>query len=227
MKSVFFSTIYLLIVLFFASPAQAALPETAWRTGHLTLWDKTVLEGELSYNWCIELVLFRQSDGRVRTFSADQVSQFSWFDFADLKERDFVSLSNPAKNARPGQIFVEVCMDGPLRVVRRLRPLRGFFKGVFSHPAHFTDQPAFAQNTDYFDYFVYDAGRLRALDRFYIDIYRPLMTTYDKELQAYVAIHNINDRTLPGRLVLIDYYNFLTQQDSRSASARQDTGTPN
>ena len=77
-----------------------------------------------------------------------------------------------------------------------------------------------SQNTDLFDYYVHDADRLMALDRFYVEIYEPLMTAYDRELQTYVQRHNLNTRTLLGRLVLIDQYNFLVQKDPRTASAR-------
>jgi hypothetical protein len=112
-------------------------------------------------------------------------------------------------------------MDGPLSVVRRLRKRHGLFKRAFGHPTHYTDQPTMAQNTDLFDYYVHDADRLMALDRFYLEIYEPLMTAYDRELQTYVQRHNINTRTLLGRLVLIDHYNFLVQKDPRTASARE------
>ena len=111
-------------------------------------------------------------------------------------------------------------MDGPLTVVRQLKPLRGFRKHLFSHPAYFTDEPTLSQNIDFFDYFVYDAGRLRAIDRFYTDVYEPLMTAYKTQLKQYTQVHNLNDRTLLGRLVLIDQYNTMVQQDARTASAK-------
>ncbi len=77
-----------------------------------------------------------------------------------------------------------------------------------------------AQNVDQFDYFVYDAGRLREFNKFYADIYEPVMTTYRQEIQQYVAIHNINQRSLLGRLTMVDHYNYLVQQDPKTASIR-------
>jgi hypothetical protein len=209
-----------LIVFFYVSPVLAALPKHNWQSGQITGWDKTILTGDLCYNWLMETVLFRQTDGRIRSFSANQVSQFGWFDFSTNTYRDFRVLSHQDSDNRSSPGFFEVCMDGPLTVVRQLKPLRGLQKHLFSHPAYFTDEPALSQNIDFFDYFVYDAGRLRAIDQFYTDVYEPLMTAYKTQLDHYPQVNNINDRTLLGRLVLIDRYNAMVQQDARTASAK-------
>ncbi|GAB4040502.1 hypothetical protein [Spirosoma jeollabukense] len=221
MKTLYKRTLITILVLFCVFSAQASPEKEVWHTGHITLWDKTVLEGNLSYNWLAEMVMFRQSDGRLYTLSANQVVQFGWFDYSLHKNRDFRSLSgSPTKN-HDNRTFFEVWMDGPLTVVRRLRRPHGLFKRAFGHPSNYADQPIMAQSTDLFDYYVQDAGQLMALDRFYLEIYQPLMMTYDRELQAYVQQHNINTRTLLGRLVLIDQYNSLVHKDTGTASARE------
>lgn len=221
MKSLYTLTAIIIIVFFCVFSIQASPEKTVWHIGHVTLWNKTVLEGNLSYNWLAEMIMLRQSDGRVYTFSANQAIHFSWFDYNLHKNRDFRSLQGSAGKDLNNRTFFEVCIDGPLSVVRRLRQRHGLFKRAFGHPTNYTDQPAMAQNADLFDYYVHDAGRLMALDRFHIEIYEPLMTAYDRELQAYVQRHNINTRTLLGRLVLINQYNFLVQKDPRTASARE------
>lgn len=216
-----FTVIFLVIyVFFYGSPGLAALPKPGWQSGQITGWDKTVLTGDLCYNWLIETVLFRRTDGRIQTFSANQVSQFGWFDSVTNTYRDFRVLSHEVPNSRSSRAFFEVCMDGPLTVVRQLKPLRGLRKHLFSHPAYFTDEPDLAQNIEFFDYFVYDAGRLRAIDRFYTDVYAPLMSAYKPQLEQYIQVHHLNDRTLLGRLVLIDRYNIMVRQDARTASAK-------
>ena len=164
--------------------------------------------------------MIHQPDGRLRALSANQVLEFGWFDYNLYKQRDFKSLSGSMDTDRINRRFFEVCMDGSLSVVRRLRRPHGLFKRAFGHPSHYTDQPTMAQDTDHFDYFVHDAGQLIALDQFYGAIYEPLMTAYDQELQHYAQKHNLNTRSLLGRLVLIDHYNFLAQKNTQSASAR-------
>lgn len=211
----------LLIVFFTVLPVQASSPKITWQTGHLQFWDKTVLEGDLSYNWAAEMVSLRQPDGRIHTYSANQVSEFGWFDYSLHKQRDFISLVKHLDKDRDSQAFFEVCMDGSLAVVRKLRTRHGFLKRAFSHPVYSNDKPTLIQNTDHFDYFVYDAGRLLALDRYYIDIYDPLMRGYEREIRQYVLSHNIDDRTLTGRLVLIDHYNWLIQHDTKAASVKE------
>ena len=213
--------IFLALIAFFHAPAvRAALPGPNWHTGKLVRWDNTILEGELSYNWLMQTVLFRQPDGRIGSFSANQISQFGWFDFTNHKYRDFRVLAHDANMSQTSQAFFEICMDGPLTVVRYLKPLRGLRRHLFAHPGNFSDQPALSENIDSFDYFVYDAGHLRAIDRFHYDVYLPLMTTYKKQLDQYVQVHNINTRTLLGRLVMIDRYNILVEQDAKTASAK-------
>ena len=227
MKASYTFTFFVFFVLFSVTLTEASHPKIIWHAGHIERWDRTDLEGDLSYNWAAEMVSIRQEDGRIRTFSANQVARFGWFDYSQHKLRNFVSLVKPAGKDMTNQGFYEICMDGSLAVVRRLRQSHGLLKRLLSHPAHATDQPVLAQNTDLFDYFVYDAGRLLPLNRFYLDIYEPLMTTYKKELRQYTLTHNINDRVLAGRLVLIDRYNWFVQHDSKAASVKSVADAPN
>ncbi|MVM38441.1 hypothetical protein GO730_14110 [Spirosoma sp. HMF3257] len=226
MKIRYFLLLLSTVVLFCVLPVQAALPKPVWQRGQLTLWDKTLLEGDLSYNWLMETVLFRQPNGQVRTFSSNQVSDFGWFDFSNHTYRTFKVLASDETKTAIRHSFFEVCMDGSLVVVRKLKKPHGLFKRAFSHPTYFTDQPEMAQSLDYFNYYVYDAGHLLTLDRFYLDIYHPLMRAYDKVLQHYIEVHNINDRALLGRLLLIDRYNTLVEQDAKTASARNRVVAP-
>lgn len=221
MKKVYIQLTASLIVFFLLSQSSYGLPNPIWHPGQLILWDKTTLEGDISYNWSAEMVLLRQSNGRLCTFSAHQINQFGWFDYSTHKHRNFVALPDNRSKQATRQTFFEICTDGPLSVVRRLRRPHGLLRKVFSNPSYYTDQPQMAQNQEHFDYYVYDAGKLRSLDKFFVEIYEPLMTSYDQELREYVLKHNLNDRSLLGRLVLIDRYNQLVQQDPRTASARE------
>ena len=222
-----FTVIFLVLIVFFhVAPVFANLPGPNWYSGQIIGWDNTTLKGDVCYNWLMRTVMYRQEDGRIRSFSANQVSRFGWFDVDTNTYRDFRVLRHEVADSRPSQAFFEVCMDGPLTVVRQLKPLRGLRKHLFSHPAYFTDEPALSKNIDFFDYFVYDAGRLRAINRFYTDVYEPLMTAYKTQLKQYTQVHNLNDRTLLGRLVLIDRYNTMVQQDARTASAKGLVSSP-
>ncbi|QJW88257.1 hypothetical protein HNV11_02125 [Spirosoma taeanense] len=226
MKTLFTSVQTMLLVLFCVVSTWAGRPKTSWQTGRLSFWDNTILEGELSYNWSAETVLLRQTDGRVRAYSASQIRQFGWFDYEQAKQRTFVSLANPTGPERFNQTFFEIYMDGSLKVVRRLKRTRGIAKWILTNPAYYTDEKTLTQNPDQFNYYVYEAGNFLNVDRFYSDIYQPLLTLYDQELQTYVRNHNINARTLLGRLVLIDHFNFLSQQEARTASARPPGNAP-
>ncbi|GAB4034550.1 hypothetical protein [Spirosoma gilvum] len=220
MKFRYVFTLITLIVFFLSFPIRASVPKPVWQRGKLVFWDRTSIEGDICYNWLTEMVLFRTSDGRVQAYSTNQVSQFGWFDFSVHKYREFQALTNENDRSPSKQAFFEVCQDGSLAVVRRLRARRGFRKIAFTHPAYYADHPAMAGNPDYFEYFANDGSRLRALDRFYADVYAPLMTRYDKQLQKYIDTHNINDRLLFGRLLLINQYNLMIEQDAKTASTK-------
>lgn len=209
-----------LLVFFCVLTSRADRLDNGWRAGQLTLQNDSIMTGELAYNWSAEIVMLRQASGCIRTFSARQVREFGWFD-ADLsKKRYFVSLTRPVTADKSEQGFYEVWLDGSLPVVRQLRRSRSMFRRSFERPVFYTDTRQLTQNPDQFDYFVYDDGQFWALDRFYTDIYAPLLARYDRELKQYVHIHNINDRSLLGRLVLIDRYNIMDRQNQQSASAR-------
>jgi hypothetical protein len=224
MKTIYHIILTVIIALFCVTSVHAAYPGAIWQKGYVLLWNQTALEGELTYNWSAEMVSFRQEDGRISTFSANQVSRFGWFDYSQHKHRSFLSITQPVNKDREGQVFFEVCMDGQLPVVRRLRKSRGLLKRAFSHPTYSADRPVMAQNTDLFDYYVFDDGQLLALDRFHVEIYEPLMKSYDQEIRRYVTTHNINDRSTSGQLVIIDHYNWLAKQNARTASAKGLTG---
>ncbi|MBN8821254.1 MULTISPECIES: hypothetical protein [unclassified Spirosoma] len=213
-------TSIIVIVFFQCLSIKASVPKPIWQTGKIIFWDKTALEGDICYNWLTEMVLFRTKDGRMYTYSTNQVSQFGWFDFSIHKYREFQALIHESDQAPAKQAFFEVCQDGSLAVVRRLKPRRGFRKIAFTHPAYYSDHPAMANNPEYFEYFVNDGDHLRSLDRFYTEVYTPLMTRYDKQLKKYIDTHNINDRLLFGRLVLINQYNLMIEQDVKTASTK-------
>ncbi|WP_420148324.1 hypothetical protein [Spirosoma sp.] len=227
MKTFLNLTIITFFSFFCTLSTHAHYPKVSWHTGKIILNDKNQLEGEIAYNWLAEMVMIRQTSGRMSTLSADQVLQFGWFDYNQHTYRNFLSLPASATENTLHHAFFEVCMDGPLSVVRRLKQRRGLFKRAFGHPSNYTDQPAMAQNTDHFDYYVHDAGRLLPMARFYTEVYERLMAAYDQPLQRYVQTHNINSRVLAGQLVLVDHYNFLVQQDARTASAKSYESAPN
>lgn len=209
-----------IFVLFFVSISSSKPLKTIWYSGELALFDNVTLKGDLSYNWSAEMVLLRQPNGHIRTYSAYQVKQFEWFDFAQSKQRKFISLSRELVDKRLNQTFYEVCLNGFLPVIRRLKRPHGLFKRAFNHPGQYNDTQQLAQNMDFFEYYAYDDGQFLALDRFYTDIYEPRLATYDRELQTYMRNHNINERSLLGRIVLIGQYNLLEQENQKTASSR-------
>ncbi|MFD2569879.1 hypothetical protein ACFSUS_04490 [Spirosoma soli] len=209
-----------------AEVARADIPGVAWQAGELVMWNNTSLAGDVSYNWSTETVLLRQRNGQIRSYSAHTVRQFGWFDHNQHKYRQFLSLASPTGSDVILHRFYELCLDGSLTVIRRLRRPHGLFKRTFSHPAHYADTQELAQTSEQFDYFVYDEGEFLTFDRFHSDIYTPKLITHDRELQHFQRIHNINDRSLLGRLVLIDHYNFLMKQDQKTASIRNASKVP-
>lgn len=213
-------TLQVFFVLYVVELISAKPPKTLWQTGQLALWSDSLLTGALAYNWSAEMVMLRLPDGHIRTFSAAQVRRFDWFDQRQNKLRTFVSLESPLPINRTRQAFYEVWLNGPLTVVRRLKRAHGPFKRLFVNPTQCADTPMLSESLDQFDYFVHDEGRFLSLDWFYRDIYEPLLAAYDRELHQFIQDHNLNERTVLGRLILIDRFNYLSRHNPKTASVR-------
>ena len=212
----------LFIALFFVSKIHASTAGIIWHAGQATLWEGSILTGDVAYNWCAEAVQIRHRNGQISTFSSRQVREFGWFDYSMHKNRNFVSLSTSFKSEHPQLAFFEIFIDGQLPVIRRLDLPHGWLSRKLGHPKQYFDNPTLAQDTGLFTYFAYDEGQFLAVDHFYKEIYQPKLAMFDQELSRYSQVHNLNENTLLGKLMLINRYNFLAEENQKTASIKSE-----
>ena len=203
----------------------ATPPGIHWLPGQLVLASGQTLTGDLAYNWAAEMVLFQRADGRVQTLSATQVQDFAWYDPAMHGYRFFVSVAGSVPTNPDAPAFFERMVSGPLSVYRRMRKPRGLVKRTFQHPERVNpDQPDAPDY--YYDYFAEADGKLRSFDRFYSDVYVPILSTFDTELQTFRLRNHLDERSARSRMRLISYYNTLLTRQQASPTVAWQTSAP-
>lgn len=191
-------------------------PKPTWQTGHLILTDGTRLSGDLDYNWQAETVLLREPDGRIRAFSATQVEQFSWQASPNQRARLFVTLPGSIRQMPTSLSFFEVCAEGPLTVVRRMKRTHGLFRRAYNNPIRNFDPETPDPHDSFFDYFAHVDGQFLSFKRFYVDIYLTRMAAYRQELQQFVQTRHLNEKSQFGQLRIIEQYNRLVERQTAS-----------
>lgn len=204
------------LLLLSVSVGQAASPGPGWQAGHLTWWDGTVLAGDLAYNWQAEMVLLRETDGRIRTFSAGQVRQFGWSASAGQKARYFIALPGSNNQLPDRPAFFEVCAEGTMTVVRRMKQTHGLFRRPYANPVRGFDPETPDPHDSFFDYFAHIDGQFLPFRRFYTAIYLARMSAHRRELQQYIQVHRLNEKSQFGQLRIIEQYNRLAEQPMAS-----------
>jgi hypothetical protein len=194
----------------------AGSPGPPWQTGYLVLADGNRLAGDLDYNWQAETVLLREPDGRIRAFSASQVQQFGWQASPSQRARLFVALPGSINQLPASLAFFEVCAEGPLTVVRRMKRTHGLFKRAYSNPIRNFDPETPDPHDSFFDYFAYVDGQFLSFKRFYVDIYLARMAAYQQELRQFVQTRHLNEKSQFGQLRIVEQYNQLVERQTAS-----------
>lgn len=190
----------------------AGRPKPTWQTGYLILADGSRLSGDMDYNWQAETVLLREPDGRIRAFSAGQVQRFGWQASASQKARLFVTLPGSVSQLPASPAFFEVCVEGSLTVVRRMKRTHGLFKRAYHNPIRNFDPETPDPHDSFFDYFAHVDGQFLSFKRFYADIYLARMAMYQQELQQFVQTRHLNEKSQFGQLRIVEQYNRLVER---------------
>lgn len=197
---------------------SAGIPKPTWQTGYLILTDGDKRAGELDYNWQAETVLLREPDGRIRAFSASQVQQFGWQASPGQKARLFITLPGSIRQAPASLAFFEVCAEGPIMVVRRMKRAHGLFRRAYNNPIRNFDPETPDPHDSFFDYFAHINGQFLSFKRFYVAIYQAHMAAYRQELQQFVQVRHLNEKSQFGQLRIVEQYNRLAERQTASVN---------
>ncbi|MEZ0539345.1 hypothetical protein [Fibrella arboris] len=203
MKKILFA-----ILIMMAVTAELLAGSPTWNIGYVILPDGHKLEGQLSYNWKVEVVQVRMDNGLMKAYSAGHIDSFAFYDANQRLVRKFssVDLSDAEEGVRP--VFMEEVASGPLTVYRRLRHTHEFIKIL--RPSVYSDDTELLKDIDNFTYLVIDQeGQVFNMALFNLDLW-PRMVTYHGQLSDYIKLRDVDPATTLARLLIINQYNFLS-----------------
>jgi hypothetical protein len=185
-------------------------PELDWCVGQLKLIDGTQLDGQINYNWKAEIVQFQQ-DGRIRAYSAQQVSGFSFFNPNDNTLRHFRVVAFPVRPSLIRPLFMEEIIRGELTVYRRLHHGRELFKTA--RPTGFNASHSCFNDPDRFDYYVVkpnaEPTAFTSVNDFFSHRWSGMNAAFEQELRRFTQALQLNTTKIQTRLMLIARYNAL------------------
>ncbi|RYF77562.1 MAG: hypothetical protein EOO39_03615, partial [Cytophagaceae bacterium] len=176
-----------------------------WNAGYVILADGRKIEGQLSYNWKVEVIQVRLSNGLMKAYSAGNTESFAFYDANLQLLRRFSSVEVPKQEQSGRPIFLEEVTIGSLTVYRRLRHAREFIK--ITRPSIYSDDTELLKDIDNFNYLVVNQeGQFFDMAMFAADLW-PLMATHQEQLSSYIRSREIDTSTTLARLLIINQYN--------------------
>lgn len=196
---------------------DALADNPAWNHGHATLRSGQVLRGQLSYNWKAEILQVRAADGTTKAFSAQRIDSFTYFDSEQNALRKFssVELATSSEQFRP--VMLEECTVGRYTVYRRLRHSKELLK--ITRPSLYSSDVELMKDYDNFVYFVVDeAGGVTDLQQFEQTVWPQMLSEYRPQLTECLRVRQLDLSSTVARLILINQYNYLHEQNPTQAN---------
>lgn len=211
--------LYLLVMGALTAHSQIDSYTGRWHAGNVTLRTGQALSGEVRYDQLTELVQLRTKT-LMKTFSARQVQSFRFAEQAYGMLREFISVDFHPSAHYARKTFLEVVLKGPLMVLRQ--------------PPHLNNRVNFPQNQpsdgsvgffDYitgFSYYVYTQNQFLDIRKFKKTILPLMAKDFGRELNQLVKDKKLRIFRLDSQIRLINYYNFLKNPGSTTASLSND-----
>lgn len=191
---------------------DALAGDPVWNQGHVTLRTGQIIDGQLSYNWKAEVLQVRTADGITKAFSAHRVDSFAYFDNEQNALRKFSSVELPASSEIMRPVMLEECTVGHYTVYRRLRHSKELIK--ITRPSLYSSDTELMKDYDNFVYFVIDAdGAVTDLQRFELTLWPQMLSEYRAQLTECLHIRQLDLSNTVARLILINQYNYLREQN--------------
>lgn len=196
---------------------DARASEPVWNNGHVILSNGQVIKGQLSYNWKVEVLQVRATDGTTKAYSAYKVDSFAYFDVSQNTLRKFDAIELPTASELTRPVFVEECTLGHYTVYRRLRHTKELIK--ITRPSLYQDDVELIKDLDNFVYFVVDTnGDVSDLQTFELSLWPQMLSEYRPQLTEYITLRQLDPSLTVARLMLINHYNYLREYNASQAN---------
>ena len=182
-----------------------------WCEGSITLNNQKVITGQVSYDLKFNAVQVRRG-GVVRTYTAENVDQFSLFDQVKHRQRHYVALDVPLDEGYQRKTFFEVLTDGDLTVLRRTKYLRRpRVTEDFRAPHIYLN--AVCRHT----YYVFNDGKFFQIEDFKEQVL-PLMTRHEEVVKEYIQQCRLKLRKIHEQMRVVHLYNQLRSQEANEGA---------
>lgn len=174
-----------------------------WCNGSLTLDNGEVIEGEINYDLKFEVVQVRDN-GIIRAFTAEGVSEFTIFDPASYRQRDFVSIHHELNSGYERKAFFEVIEDGQITLLRKSEYIRRPRVMESYRASHVYLNTVCKHHY----YAIKNNDEILEISNFKAEIL-PWMSQYEREVNNYIKRGKVKLRDIQQQLQVVGFYNQL------------------
>ena len=193
-----------------AGPAKPGF----WCSGSVTLEDRQVVTGEVSYDLKFNAVQVRHH-GVVRTYTAEKVAHFDLFDPVKHRARHYVAIDHPVDESYRRKTFFEVLTDGTMTVLRKTKYVRRpRVTEDFRAPHIYLN--AVCRHT----YYVFNEGEFFEVEDFKEQVL-PLMSRHEDLVKEYIEQCRLKLRKVHEQMRVVHLYNQLCGQEANKGAVTE------
>ena len=185
--------------------------------GEIELKSNEVKRGKFTIDFETDIVRFFNSNGTVDAYSAYNISSILFYDDLINQPRVFVSMNISPTNENNGHFLYEIVKVGKMDILRRAEKNINITK-IATLPIG----PRVHQFDKKFDYFIYFKGNLIPMKDFMNSVFPILSKEIENDLSLYAKKRNLDLRDKLQPLILIEYFNAISNDATRLAKASVD-----
>ncbi|WP_020532269.1 hypothetical protein [Flexithrix dorotheae] len=186
--------------------AFTKINKNSWKAGWIILQTGEKKLGEIKFNYKLELIQYKTTEGKIKVYTPEQIKKFRFFDETFQIDRVFISI-NSKKSYYTKSSFYEVLAWGDLPILGKLK-FEDFSEIEASKAAEGNYQPKFVG----YDYFILIGEDLVEIADFRKNIL-PQLNKEDERLLAFWEKGKSDPNPTFYLLQYITYYNSLQPGD--------------
>jgi hypothetical protein len=176
-----------------------------WHVGEAYLNSGEKVKGKIFYEIDKELLLvFNQ--GRIKTYSPNQIDKFLIIDIESATERLFYSIPLAIDGATRRNHFFEIMTEGHIVYLRKQRVRSdGFGSFIFDE----SKLPIYSSFFDY--YFLFDENLIK-IKKFKRDALS-LMSNHSEKMEVFIQKNGLHLNNIRDQIRVLRYYNSLCEEE--------------
>ena len=203
----YFELIFTYVLIFICQLSYSNSDPDHWNQGMVSLKTEEVLSGEIYYHYEDDMVIFK-SGRQLKTYSAHQVSHFSFFDKKINKERHFKAYEIP-KN-RSNKVFFEIIISGDIKLLRKEAPL---LIPSSDYYYFFAGKNETGNYKTHFVYYLLKDDQLIKVKNFRKQLLNMSDKFHQNLIRTFIKHEKPDLDEVNGKVKLLSYYNELKEEE--------------